>query len=86
MGIDSATPEQWDRASSSAFDHQISGSHYKDAAIQPIEFIVANDLGFIEGNVVKYIVRWRKKNGVEDLRKVRHYIDMLIELATREAE
>jgi len=58
---------------------QVGGSHYKDMSIQPIEFIVANDIPYREANVIKYIVRWRNKNGLEDLLKARHYIDMLIE-------
>lgn len=59
---------------------QIGGAHYKDCAIQPIEFIHANKLGYCEGNVVKYISRWRQKNGLVDLEKAKHYIDLLIEL------
>lgn len=66
----------------SAFDTQVGGNHYKDMAIQPVEFIQKNRLGFIEGNIVKYICRWRGKNGIDDLRKVRHYIDLLIEMET----
>lgn len=58
---------------------QVGGSHYKDMAIQPIEYIVRNNLPYIDGNIVKYVSRWRAKNGVEDLRKARHYLDMLIE-------
>lgn len=63
-----------------AFDHQEGGSHYKDMAIQPVEFIHKNGLGFIEGCVVKYVARWRKKHGVADLRKARHFLDLLIEM------
>lgn len=58
---------------------QVGGSHYKDMVIQPIEYIVKNDIPYREANVIKYVSRWRSKNGVEDLRKARHYIDMLIE-------
>jgi hypothetical protein len=58
---------------------EIGGSHYKGFAIEPIQFILANGLGFCEGNVVKYICRYKRKNGVEDLKKARHYIDFLIE-------
>lgn len=58
---------------------QIGGSHYKDMAIQPLDYIMRNGLGFAEGNVVKYVSRWRVKGGVEDLRKARHYLDVLIE-------
>lgn len=60
-------------------DKQVGGSHYKDMAIQPIHFIMANGLGFCEGNAIKYICRYKAKNGVEDLEKALHYIEMLIE-------
>ena len=65
----------------SAFDSQIGGNHYKSFKIQPVEFIHANGLGYIAGNVVKYVCRHKLKHSssVEDLRKARHYIDMLIE-------
>jgi hypothetical protein len=59
--------------------NQIGGNHYKDCKIQPTEFIYANNIPFIEGNIIKYIVRHRSKNGIEDLKKARHYIDLLIE-------
>ena len=61
-------------------DTQVGGSHYQMGGIQPIEYIHANNLSFIEGSIVKYISRWRNKNGVEDLEKIKHYIDLLIEL------
>lgn len=64
----------------SALSTQVDGSHYKDMAIQPVEFIHANNLPYMEGNVIKYITRWRSKNGIADLRKAKHYIDLLIEL------
>lgn len=64
----------------SALDKQIGGNHYKDMSIQPIEYIVKNDIPFLEGNVIKYVSRWRKKNGVADLEKAKHYIELLIEL------
>jgi hypothetical protein len=64
----------------SALDKQIGGSHYKDMAIQPIEYIHKNGLGFCEGNVVKYITRWKTKNGIEDLKKVIHYAELLIQM------
>lgn len=63
----------------SSLDIQIGGSHYKEMAIQPIEFIMKNNIGFMEGNAIKYISRWRSKGGIEDLKKARHYLDMLIE-------
>jgi hypothetical protein len=61
---------------------QHGGSHYKDMPIQPVEFCHANGIGFIEGGVIKYVCRWRKKNGIEDLKKARHFLDVLIELET----
>lgn len=69
----------------SALDQQCGGDHYKSKAIQPVEYIHANGLGFIEGSVVKYITRWRDKGGVQDLEKIKHYIDLLIELEARRA-
>jgi hypothetical protein len=62
-----------------AKDLQVGGSHYKDMKIQPVEFILANRLEFIEGCVIKYVCRWRNKNGVEDLKKARHFLSILIE-------
>lgn len=59
---------------------QVAGSHYKDMPIQPVEYIHANALGYFEGNVIKYVSRWRKKNGVADLEKAKHYIELLIRL------
>jgi hypothetical protein len=54
--------------------------HYKDLKIQPIEFIQKNKIGFIEGNIIKYICRYKNKNGKQDLEKIKHYIDLLIQL------
>ena len=64
-------------------DKQVHGNHYKDLPIQPVEYIHANAMGYLEGNVVKYVSRWRKKNGIADLEKAKHYIELLIELETR---
>ena len=64
----------------SALDEQYGGQHYKDMAMQPIEFICINKIGFMEGNIIKYVCRYSRKNGIEDLKKARHYIDILIEL------
>lgn len=62
-----------------ALDVQVGGGHYKDMAIQPIEYIMANAIPFPEGAVIKYVTRWRAKNGAEDLKKARHMLDMIIE-------
>ena len=69
-----------------ANDHQVGGSHYKDRAIQPWDYIIANDLGFLEANVVKYVTRYKAKNGIKDLEKARHYLDKLIEVETARLE
>ena len=67
----------------SALDVQEGGDHYKTLKIQPIEYIHANGIPFAEGCVIKYLTRWRDKGGLEDLRKARHFIDLLIDLETR---
>lgn len=64
----------------SALNEQISGNHYKDLKIQPVEYIHANNLPFIEGCIVKYASRWRAKGGLKDLEKIKHFVDLLIEL------
>jgi hypothetical protein len=58
---------------------QIGGNHYQ-LAIEPWDYVVANNLGYLEGNVVKYISRWKTKGGVQDLEKAQHYIEKLIEV------
>jgi hypothetical protein len=58
---------------------QVGGSHYTDMVIQPIEYIFANDIPFAEGNIIKYVSRYRSKNGLEDLKKARHMLNLLIE-------
>jgi hypothetical protein len=60
-------------------DKQIEGDHYRKHAIQPIEYILKNNLGPCEANVVKYVTRWRDKGGVKDLRKAIHYLELLID-------
>lgn len=67
----------------SALETQVSGNHYKDKAIQPVEYIHANRIGYFEGNVIKYVTRWKDKGGVADLNKAKHYIELLIELEFR---
>ena len=59
-------------------DRQVGGNHYRDMAIQPVQFIVANNIPYREANVIKYVCRHASKNGKQDLLKARHYIDMLI--------
>lgn len=122
-GINSATPEEWDKAAAwvrghpcdihawdnsadpcpycadeqkdptdeelekiiddhlpfKALDRQVGGSHYKDCPIQPIEYIMANELPYCEANIVKYITRHAKKGGAKDIEKVIHYAQLLLE-------
>lgn len=59
---------------------QVGGDHYRKKSIQPVEYIYSNGLDFFEGNVVKYITRWRNKGGLQDLNKIKEYVDILIEL------
>lgn len=63
-----------------ALNTQIGGEHYKNYTVQPVEFITKNKLGFLEGCVIKRICRYEDKNGLEDLKKAKHEIDLLIEL------
>ena len=63
-----------------ALDKQVAGNHYKDLKIQPVQFIQKNELGFCEGNAIKYLCRWKAKNGIQDLQKAIHYIELLIEM------
>lgn len=65
---------------SKANDKQQGGNHYKRKAIQPWDYIAANEIGFFEGSAIKYLTRWRDKGGIEDLRKANHFIEKLIEL------
>jgi hypothetical protein len=64
-------------------DVQVDGNHYKSMRIQPVQFIHANNIPYLEGNVIKYISRWRSKNGIADLEKAKHYIELLIELESK---
>jgi hypothetical protein len=63
-----------------ALTKQEGGDHYKSMKIQPVEFIVANNLGFLEGNIVKYVCRHHSKNKAQDIRKAIHYCELLLEL------
>lgn len=66
----------------SALNKQVGGNHYKRMAIQPIEFIIKNGLSFCEGNIVKYICRYKYKNGLEDLKKILQYCEIIREFKT----
>ena len=78
--IDQATPVHIEDKPTSALDKQVSGNHYKDCGIQPIEYIHANGLSYFQGNVVKYVTRYKDKAGKADLEKAIHYLELMIEL------
>lgn len=63
-----------------ALENQVGGTHYTGMTIQPAEFIVYNEIGFLEGNVIKYICRHQNKNGAEDIKKAIHYCELLLQL------
>lgn len=62
---------------------QEGGTHYKGMQIQPAEFIHANNIPYLEANVIKYVCRHREKGGIDDLRKAQHYIELLIHFEYR---
>ncbi len=68
----------------SANNTQVGGDHYR-LPIQVWDFLIANNIGYCEGAIIKYVCRYKKKNGVEDLKKARHFLDKLIEVAEAEA-
>ena len=65
-------------------DSQTGGNHYKSLAIQPIEYITKNNLSFSQGNVIKYITRYKNKNGAEDIKKAIHMLQLILELEYNE--
>ena len=75
-----STPEEEEAFNAIANAQQVGGTHYKDKAIQPWDYIASNNMGYLEGNVVKYVSRWKEKGGVQDLKKAMHYLTKLIEV------
>ena len=70
-----------DKILKEALDIQVGGTHYKNCKIQPVEYIYANNLTFLEGNVIKYITRHKTKgDGEADIRKVIHYAQMILQM------
>jgi hypothetical protein len=63
-----------------ALQKQVGGSHYADMTIQPIEFITANGLDFLQGNIIKYVCRHKNKNGADDIKKAMHYCELLLQM------
>jgi hypothetical protein len=62
-----------------ANDKQIAGTHYK-STIQHWDYVVANDLDYFQAQITKYVTRWKKKNGIDDLRKAAHFLEKYIEI------
>jgi hypothetical protein len=75
--------EMGQKPMNSATETQVGGDHYKDMGIQPAEYVHRNKIPYLEGSVIYYVTRWRKKNGIEDLKKARHTLDLIIEMETR---
>jgi hypothetical protein len=72
--------EMYMEEEATALQKQVGGAHYAEMAIQPIEFITANDLSFLEGNIIKYVCRHKKKNGADDIKKAMHYCELLLQM------
>lgn len=68
-----------DSRSSLASTIQVGGNHYKDMAVQPAEYNQRNKLNWCEANIVKYASRHKHKNGAEDIKKIIHYANLLLE-------
>ena len=68
-----------------ANNKQVGGSHYK-APIECWDYILANDIGYLEGTAIKYLTRWRKKNGIEDIQKAIHFLEKLVEVEKAKQE
>lgn len=65
----------------SANEKQIAGDHYKKYGnLQPWDVVVEWNLGYLEGTALKYIARWRDKNGIEDIKKAIHFLEKLVEV------
>ena len=67
-------------AAKAAIEHQVGGDHYRRRRIQPWDIWEEYGMNAFEGAVLKYLLRWRDKGGVEDLKKARHTLDRLIEI------
>lgn len=67
-----------------ALQTQVGGDHYSKLAIQPVEYITKNRLGYAEGSVIKYVTRHRSKGGAEDIRKAIHFLNLILELEYKE--
>jgi hypothetical protein len=78
--INNATPAEWDAIRPDPLKYQVGGDHYTKMKIQPIEYIHANKMDFMDGCIVGYISRWRDKGGVQDLQKIKQFVDLIIKM------
>ncbi len=80
MSGDQKTMTEVEQAVHSANARQVGGGHYQKQKIQHWDYVAANDLDYFQGQVTKYVSRWKNKNGIQDLEKARHFLDKYIEL------
>jgi hypothetical protein len=87
--INDATAQDWDAVrpdisepndATDPLSYQVGGEHYTKKKIQPVEYIHANEMDYMDGAIVKYISRWRDKGGVQDLQKIKQCVDLIIKL------
>jgi hypothetical protein len=87
--INDATAQDWDAVrpdisepndATDPLSYQVGGDHYTKMKIQPIEYIHANKMDFMDGCIVGYISRWRDKGGVQDLQKIKQFVDLIIKM------
>jgi len=87
--INSASAQDWDAVrpdiaepndATDPLSYQVGGTHYTKKKIQPVEYIHANEMDYMDGAIVKYISRWRDKGGIKDLRKIKQFVDLIIKL------
>ena len=79
VGIAAGDPVEIRKDGAKPLEKQIGGEHYKKFPIQPIEFIVKNNIPYREANAIKYVCRHRSKHGAEDIKKAIHYLEMILE-------
>lgn len=63
-----------------ANEQQVGGRHYKQNSIQPWDYVIANELDYFQGSIIKYITRWKTKGGLDDLLKAKHFLEKYIEV------
>jgi hypothetical protein len=64
---------------SDANSRQVAGTHYK-SGIQHWDYVVANNLDYFQGQITKYVTRWKQKNGIQDLKKAQHFLEKYIQV------